>query len=773
MAHVLGFSGFLPPFAAILPLAEMRRKLGICLVLAAITLAAYWPLREATFVYWDDPQYVAENPHVKEGLSWQNARWAFTSRLLGNWHPVTMLSHMLDCQLFGVSPGPHHLVNVGFHIANAILLFVALSKMTRSTWRSALVASLFALHPLRVESVAWISERKDVLSGFFFMLTLLAYAGYVSRVEGRGSRNPDTADRQTAILPRLVADRQVGEGRGEGNLADPGPTKTATLLYALTLLLFALGLMSKSMLVTLPFVLLLLDFWPFERFKVSASQRFNVLTFQRFNDPKSQPSNPSPIRLLRRRAKITVISMVQGFWPLTRRERGAYPSGSVTSEQRSQRPKQPARLVTVIFARRLWEKTPFLLLAAAFCVVALVTQASDAAVASIRAISVGVRVENAILSYLRYLAKMAWPTDLAAIYPHPVTHPAVTEQWPEWQIPLIALLLVAVSTLCIRLARRRPYLAVGWFWYLGTMLPVIGLVQVGEQAMADRYTYIPLIGPTVALVWLAADLLGRLAPFRAAWRPPGTQGRKPACVLVALLAAMPVVACALLSHRQAQYWHDTATLFAHTVAVTPDNASAEFSWGVGLEKQGLLSQAMVHYRAAQAIDPRDTQVHYNMGQVLRKQGYLPEAAVQYQTSLRLNPADLPSCLNLAGVLQRMNRFPEAVAQFEEALRLDPDSIEALNNLAWLLATSPQPQLRNGTRALQLAQRACDLSHFEQPVMIGTLAAAYAETGRFADAVAAAEKASALATRLGNAALATRNQQLLELYRNHHPYHESP
>ena len=389
----------------------MLRQLFICLLLAGITLAIYWPTRNFDLYQCDDPLFLTDNPEIQSGLNGHSLVWAMRGVVAANWHPVTNLSFVLGHQLWGINPGAEHMVNVVIHALNAALLFLLLHRMTRLRWRSAVVAALFAWHPLRVESVVWIAERKDVLSVFFFFLTLLAYARYVEKDKAQDSKS--------------------------------------TVFYVQALVFFALGLMSKAMLVTVPFVLLLLDVWPFRRCEPHLA-----------HSAKSRSRHQSPV----------------GF----------------------QLP---------IFGRLLWEKWPFFLLAAVTSIITFKVQHSEGGTPSFEQLGPGIRLENVIVSYLRYLAWTVWPTNLTAYYSLPFNsyfhfHLAL---WPDWQIAAGALLLVCVSVLCLLQIVPRPYLAVGWFWYLGTMVPVIGLVQVGGQAMADRYTYIPLIGPVISLVWLISE----------------------------------------------------------------------------------------------------------------------------------------------------------------------------------------------------------------------------------------------------------------------------
>ena len=462
--------------------------------------------------------------------------------------------------------------------------------------------------------------------------------------------------------------------------------------------------MSKAMLVTVPFVLVLLDIWPFGRIS-----EFGV----RSSELKSAPQPR------------------KGAWPRGAALRGFTPP---------------------IFKQLLLEKWPFFALSAIFSGLTYALQKSHAAVVQLARLDLTDRISNAITSYLQYLAKLFWPTKLAVIYPYPKSYDAL-EVW------LMALLLMAVSALCVCQLKRRPYLAVGWFWYLGTALPIIGLVQVGEQAMANRYTYIPLIGPVISLVWLAADTFKTNFSRRFLLVP----------ATVVLLAAS-----ALAARRQVQLWENTVTLCEHTVAVTTDNPSAQFCLGVGLEQEGRLSEAMVHYRIQMALSPLDYRVHYSLARAFGKQGRWAEAIGEYNAAADMgaNPDDYIAHLNFADALTHLGRVPEAVLHLNEALRLEPDSPNILNNLAWLLATSPDPNVRDGKRAVELAERACKLTQYKKTIMMGTLAAAYAEAGRFDDAVATSQTACALATVAGETDLLKKNQELLNLYQNHQTYRDS-
>jgi len=683
----------------------MRRDLWIGLILAILTLGVYWPVRTHDFIYYDDPEFILENSQIKSGLNWNTIVYAFSQSVVGNWHPITTLSHGLDCELFGLEAGNHHLMNTLVHAANAMLLFLLLQRWRRQyginpqtdtygrglhqdrsrawvgfSWPATLATVLFALHPLRVESVAWVAERKDVLSGFFFLLTLWIYTSFVEAKR---------------------VDRPISEARRATQA-----NRKALRLYLFGLATFALGLMSKPMLVTLPFILLLIDYWPFRRFEIS-----NVLNL-----------------------------------------------------------KSKSTLRTVAL-----EKVPFLALALIDCWVTLAVQKSTGAMRVIERVTWSERLGNAITSYVRYLGKFFWPTDLAIVYPHPVKHYYLIDQWPVWEIGLAAMLLVLVSAFCILQLRTRPYLAVGWFWFLGMLVPVIGLVQVGEQAMADRYTYLPLIGPVISLAfWLSERFgYGNSASATLEHKKTPTHLRRGTSSIPGLVIVLAVAAVLIpLTRHQLVFWQDTVTLFQHAVGVTADNPSAQFALGVGLEKEGQPGKAMVRYRVATAIDHRYGKAWYNMGQLLRKSRQWQAAVEAYLAADRANPHDLATQLNLAGVFARLGKYREAVQHFDDALKLDPNSIEGLNNLAWLLSTSPETSVRDGGRAVTLAERGCSLTEFKMPVLLGTLGAAYAEAGRFAEAIAAAERACAAASQAGDTATASKNQELLGLYRANRAYRDS-
>jgi protein O-mannosyl-transferase len=557
----------------------------LCVLLAAAVLWTFWPAINNDFVNYDDGVYVTENAQVQSGLTPASIRWAFGSTIASNWHPLTWLSHMLDCQLYGLQAWGHHLTSVLLHTANTLLLFVVLRRLTGAVWRSLSVAALFGLHPLHVQSVAWVAERKDVLSTLFWILAVGAYVRYAQA-------------RKTSNIEHRTSNTQ--------------------LCYWTAVFFFALGLMAKPMLVTLPFVMLLLDYWPLERWKY----------------------------------------------------------------------KHAGALVL--------EKTPLFLIAAIAVEVTFQVQKSGGAVGTIAGVPLWIRLENALVSYSRYLGKMFWPVDLAVLYPHP-------GRWPTGSVLLSGLLLLCVTVLVIVLRRQRPWLPVGWFWFVGTLVPVIGLVQVGEQSMADRYTYVPIIGMLILLLW-------ELCVWTRRWAY-----RKEVLTVV---AAAAVGACILLTRQQIGYWTDSETLFRRAIAVEGDSYTADYKLGVALCQKGRFDEAIDRFQTALRLRPDDLNVHYalgmawggkgrldeaiasfqevirrkpdyaeahnNLGLVLSRQGRLDEAIRQYQEALRLQPDNVNVRLNLGVALGRQGRLDEAIEQFQEALKLAPDNVGALYDLGLAL-----------------------------------------------------------------------------------------
>jgi len=539
----------------------------VAAALLALVGLLYGPPAHHDFVPFDDPNSVLENPPVREGLSWDSVRWAFTESHSANWHPLTWLSHVLDCELFGLDAGAHHLVNAALHALNAVLLLAALRRLTGRFWPSAAVALLFAVHPLRVESVAWIAERKDVLSGTFAMLTLLAWNAYA---------------------------RRGGTGR-----------------YLAVALLFALGLMAKPMLVTLPLVLLLLDLWPLRRWPRGAAAEEGALV------------GPSPAR-----------------------------------------PASPAGL--------LLEKLPLLILSAASAVVTAAAQEEGGAIRSADVLPMASRLVNTPLAYVAYLRKLVWPVDLACFYPHPalVRHEAGETLAPSaW---LAAALLVALTVAVLVAARRSrgrlSYLAVGWLWFAGMLVPVIGLVQVGAQSMADRYAYLPVVGLELAVVWAVADLVRRRPGARVA-------------AVVALLAAAG--ALALRARDQVPTWRDSVTLYRHAVAVTQDNFMAHNNLGLLLAQQGDLEGADHHLGESVRIRPQYFRPWINLGNTALARGNHEEAAARYRRALLLRPDDADAHNNLGAALEAMGELGAAAQHRAQALRLRPAFFEAAYGLGLL------------------------------------------------------------------------------------------
>ena len=743
-----------------------RIALTICFLLALMVGGVFGQTLRHEFVNYDDGRYVYNNPVISKGLTLEGARWAITHPHGGNWHPLTSLSHMLDCQLYGLNPAGHHGTNVLLHMATVILFFLVLRQMTGSLWRSAFVAAVFAIHPLRVESVAWISERKDVLSGFFFMLTLDAYLRYV--------RRPFSIGRYTAVAG-----------------------------------FFTLGLMSKSMLVTLPFVLLLLDFWPLKRFQTLETKK--------------------------------------------------------------------------TIGRLVLEKIPLLLLSAVFC--GITVWAQRGAILPDQALAVPWRFGNALYSYATYIKQMILPVRLAPFYPHQGISLSL------WGIGASVALLVGISWGVYAGRKKYPYLITGWCWYLGMLVPVIGIMQVGSQAHADRYTYLPQIGLGIMAVWLAADWCAALRYRRA---------------VLSAAAAVLLAVLVIAAHRQTRYWRDSFSLWIHTLACTDRNYLAHNNLGVVFDQQGQFDKAIPHFEKALEINPDYAEAHYNLGDVLAYQGQLEKAIPHLEEAIRINPnrADThynlgsvfdrqgqldeavshlekaielrsdyaeahynlgavfakqgqldkavshlekairlkpgmaeaynnlggvfgqqgqfdkavsslekaiglnPDCaeahynlglsfeglgkpdaaldhygkaladngrtagihVKMGNILARQGQFKKGISHFEEAIRINPNYVEAQNNLAWILASCPDPALRDGKRALELARSADRISGGNYAPILDTLAAAYAEAGQYPEAVATARRA--LDAAAGQESVAENIRLRLRLYEAGAPYHES-
>jgi tetratricopeptide (TPR) repeat protein len=806
-----------------------RRTVFVCALLAILTWAAFWPVLHNGFVNYDDPEYVTENPHVQTGLTTANIHWALTNPHGGNWHPLTSVSHMLDVQLFGQQASWHHAINLLFHTANAVLLYLLLQGLTGRAWRSACVAALFAVHPLHVESVAWMAERKDVLSGFFGLLTLTAYGKYAAGLERSGKAKSETRSSKLETNPKFKVRKRV-------------------IFYALALLFFALGLLSKPMLVTLPFVLLLIDFWPLERIKWRGNGK------------------------------------IQG----------------------------------AAWSKLLLEKIPFLVLSVGSSLMTLWAQKGTGALSSLEALPLEFRISNALVSYVRYLTKAIWPTNLAVFYPPP-------EAWPVGVVAGAAMMLITITGLVFWFAMKFPQLPIGWFWFLGTLVPVIGLIQVGRQAMADRYSYLPLIGIFIAVVWSVSDWAARVATARK-WMPS--------------VGVAAVGVCAVLTWVQASYWRDTKSLFEHAIAATGENAVAENNLGTFLfkandlekaephfaaavrikrnypealmnlglcrERSGLTNEAIVYYeravqvqptapayynlanvlskqgdlersersyrsalelkpefpealynygtllarrgrvddaaknyadalglkpdfadvhlsfgallagqqkwneaigefKAALRIDPSNANIYYNLGAAYNAKGDLNEATKHYTEACRLRPDDAEARENLGLLLLTQDKPNEAIAclresarlrpagkvhyelalaldgsgqgekaiiEYREAVRLSPTSALFLNDLAWALATNPDEKVRDNKEAVRLAEDACRLSGGTEPRFFGTLDAAYAGVGRFDEAITTANKTRDLALAAGQQQIAQKAEERLALYRAGKAYHSA-
>jgi protein O-mannosyl-transferase len=535
------------------------RTVLVALALVMLTAAVFEPVRQFDFVQFDDPAYVTENAHVLQGLSIDGIAWAFTTDTAANWHPVTWLSHMLDVQLFGVAPGPLHVTSVVLHAANVLLLFGLLVRLTGARWPSALVAALFAVHPLHVESVAWVAERKDVLSTLFLMLTLWAYAAYARA---------------------------------------PGPTRDATAAgaspagrgyYLLTIACFALGLMAKPMLVTLPFVLLLLDIWPLARLGPARSDTPGVQVSAR---------------------------------PSDRVKAGAARASAAMRRSKNRRttPRPPGPLAR---ARSAWplvrEKLPLFAMAAASAVVTFVVQQRGGAVTGLEADPFALRLQNALVSVVAYLRDMLWPAGLSVFYSFPAAVPG-------WQVIGALAVLCGMSWLVSRQRRTRPWLLVGWLWYLGTLVPVAGLVRVGLQARADRYTYVPLIGIFIMIAWSAAELVKRRPALRT---------------VVSVAAVGVVLGCAWTARAQTGYWRNSVTLWTRATMVTMgvDEYDAHMALGQTLASQGRLDEARGHFAAAARLRPQSDTARCNLGVVLARSGRIDEAKRELDEALRLNPGN--------------------------------------------------------------------------------------------------------------------------------------
>lgn len=684
----------------------MRRSVGVCLLLAAITWAVFAQTVAYDFINYDDNSSIYENVEVRKGLSLRGIGWALTHSDAELWNPLSTISHMVDCQMFGLKPGGHHFNNVLLHSLAVIVLFLVLNEMTGAFWRSAFVAAVFAIHPLRVESVAWVVERKDVLSGLFFVLTLAAYVRYTRR--------------QTLRCYLLVA------------------------------LLFACGLMSKAVSVTVPCVLLLLDYWPLGRF------------------------HPSKI----------VRSTGNLWWS---------------------RMPIPRRLIV--------EKIPLLLLSVGASVATLFAQ--ERAMSSLEKLPLLSRINNGLIAIIDYLWQTFWPTKLAVYYPYPANGPAL------WQIVLSVTVLIAITASVFTLRGKRPYLLTGWFWFVGMLVPNIGIVQAGSQARADRFTYLPHIGLCVLVAWAVSDMT-------TAWRRRH--------FIIGITAATAIIALMFLAKAQTRYWRNSESLWMHTIAVNPQNAVAEGALGSALMTQGRIDEAITHfkrgleiwptdagarnnfgnalletgqldeaiaqYNKALELQPNNAMAYYNLGVAYFRKGNLDEAIIRYrkaieiqpnypdgydqlgntllqkgqvdaaiaswETSLKTQPVNVTTRNNLAIVLAQRGRLREAMNHWRNILDVDPRNIDAQNVLAWIFATSPDRSIRNAGNAVTLAQGAVQSSVGKNPNILRTLAAAYAENGQFSEAIATARKAKQMAEAGDNVRLRVDLENDIRLFQSKTP-----
>ena len=578
----------------------------ISLLLVVMTGALYFQVLDHEFIDYDDQLYVTENRQVQAGLTLEGIGWAFTTFHTGNWHPVTWLSHMLDVELYGMNPRGHHFTSLLLHTANTVLLFLVLHRMTGALWRSAAVSALFAIHPLHVESVAWVAERKDALSGFFFFLTIWAYVGY-SRRGGK-------------------------------------------LRYLGVIVFYAFGLMSKPMLVTLPFVLALLDYWPLDRITREEEK------------PKGEKRGISAVKPVAAGAPI--------LW-------------------------------------LVYEKIPLLILAAASSVVTVIAQQKGGAVSSLAQVPLGARVGNALVSYVSYIGKMLWPKNLAVFYPHPES------SLPAWAVIGAGLLLVLISVALFRVKRRHPELLMGWLWYLGTLAPVIGIVQVGAQAMADRYTYIPLIGLFMIGVWSISDLLGKIRFRRMTIR-----------IVVGGAASVLLVATSV----QISYWRDSRALFEHAVRVTVDNSEAQTNLGVALGKQGDLDASVASFSTALKIKPNSHEAHANLGIALGKQGKAEEAILHLLEAVKIKPGFQKAHHDLGILLEAQGRRGEAITHYSKVVEINPDHETAHYSLGLALAREGRTEeaIAHFSEALRVTPR--------DALKRNNLGVAYFKLGRLDDAI---------------------------------------
>ena len=582
---------------------EFAKRNAIVFIYSALILSTLLVFRQVSnfdFIKYDDHLYVYENPHVLNGLTRDGVIWAFTTNRSSNWLPLTWLSHMLDCQLFGANPGRMHLMNLILHLANTLLLFAVFRKMTGALWPSAFVAAAFAIHPMHVESVAWIAERKDVLSTLFLLLTLAAYVSYV-------------------------------KNRGMAR-------------YALTLLLFALGLLAKPMLVTLPFLLLLLDYWPLERI-------------------------------------------------------------------RRQRIEGTSQKVSAV--RLIAEKVPLFALSAVSSVITFLAQRGGGSVIGINALPLGYRIANVFLSYARYTGKLFWPQNLAVFYPFDV------DRFAFWQVAMCILLLLVISIFVISFGRNRKYLPVGWFWFVGTLVPVIGFVQVGLQGLADRYTYIPYIGLFIIIAWGLPELLSKWPQRKIA---------------LGLSMVIVLTALGICTHRQVSFWDNSFTLFSHAIEVTQNNYIVHNNLGVAYDKLGRYQEAIESYKQAIRIEPDYADAHNNLGITYGKLGRWQDAIESYKQAIRIEPDYAEAHYNLGFAYDELGLYQDAIESYKQAIRIKPDLAEAHYNLGVAYG-----KLGRYQDALESYKQAIRIEPDYAKAYIN-LGVAYYKLGRYRDAVEAYKQA---------------------------------
>ncbi len=621
---------------------EHRQKhvrIFICAGIVAATLAAYEPIRHNNFVHYDDNLYITENPNVTGGITPGSVIWAFTKSHASNWHPLTWLSHMLDCEIYGLKPVGHHITNVLIHTVNGLLLFWLLTRMTGAIWASGFVAAVFALHPVHVESVAWAAERKDVLSGLFWILTILAYVRYTER-------------------PNFKR-------------------------YSLVLLVFTLGLMCKPMVVTLPFVLLLLDWWPLERIEAWHSV-----------------SSPASEKM--RGHKLSI-------------------------------------------GRLIAEKIPLLVLSAISSVVTIIAQRSGGAVAGLGYISLDCRIANAFISYISYIGKTIWPSGLAVPYPYP--HKSISDA-----VSLICILLfVLMTAISVHAGRRKKYILVGWLWYVGTLVPVLGLVQVGEQGMADRYMYLPMLGLLIITAWFVKDVVSK----RPCWK-----------VTAAILAVAILSSMAAITRTQVRYWQDDLTLFEHALKITKDNPVVENNYGCALSKLGFVDEAQKHLQNALRINPAYSEARNNLVKIYLKKGMLNEMIACFNEIIRRNEATADTYYNLAAALEMQKKYDEAAKYYAKSLEMNPEDPAANKRMGIALLAAGKT-----SEALGYAKRACELTGDKDAECLDALSSAFAAAGKFDEATRIAEKALKFARETWQEDLAIAIENRIKLYEAGQPYRE--